>query len=89
MTEEIRNFEEIENTEMVEINEETENSGIGTVVKIVAGVVITGLGILAYKNRHKLEERQIRKLEKKGYLVVRPEDEMPVEAYSEEVEDDE
>ena len=68
--------EEIEVTEM-----EPETSGSGALGKIIVGAVVAGvgaLGVLAYKNRNKFEERRIKKLEKKGYTVIRPE--QPVES---------
>lgn len=90
MIEEIKNFEEIENTDMVENDEEPETSGKGIVGKLAIGaLVVGGAAALIYKNKHKLEERKIRKLEKKGYIVVRPEDPMPEELCSDENEDEE
>lgn len=90
MPEEIMNFEEIENTELVEIDEEEpKKSGKGIIGLAIGTLLVGGAVALIHKNKDKLEERKIRKLEKKGYLVIRPEDEMPVEAYSEEVEDEE
>ena len=77
MNEEMKNFEENENTEVTEICDDLETSDNGIVGKIVVGAVIVAVGAAAafvYKNRAKIEERQIRKLEKKGYLISRPED---------------
>lgn len=78
MNEEMNNtFEGIENIEATEISNDLETSDNGLVGKIVVGAVIVAVGAAAafvYKNRAKIEERQIRKLEKKGYLISRPED---------------
>lgn len=76
--EEIRNENEImdevmdENEEVRVIPEETANDGL---VKIVVGVgliVVAGVGALVYKNRGKLDEWRIKKLEKKGYRIYKP-----------------
>ena len=59
--------------EFVEVNEEPEETtGNGLLGKIVAGAVVVaiGAGALIYKNRNKLEERRIKKLEKKGYVIM-------------------
>lgn len=56
--------------------EPEEESGNGILGKILIGAGVLaagGLAALAYKNRAKLEERRIKKLEKKGYTVIRPE----------------
>lgn len=78
MNEEMNNtFEEIENIEATEIGNNLETSDNGLVGKIVIGAVIVAVGATAafvYKNRAKFEERQIRRLEKKGYLISRPEE---------------
>lgn len=53
---------------------EEESSGILGKILIGAGVLAAGgLAALVYKNRDKLEERRIKKLEKRGYTVIRPE----------------
>ena len=88
MNEEMNNtFEGIENIEATEISNDLETSDNGFVGKIVVGAVIVAVGAAAafvYKNRAKFEERQIRRLEKKGYLISRPED----DANSEDVASD-
>ena len=56
--------------------EPEEESGNGILGKILIGAGVLaagGLAALVYKNRDKLEERRIKKLEKKGYTVIRPE----------------
>jgi hypothetical protein len=73
--EEIKNEEVIE--EVVENCDIPEVSSDNMIGKIVAGAVVvcTGaLAALAYKNREKLDEIRIKKLEKKGYTVYKPED---------------
>lgn len=73
MSEEIKNIEMgTENTEDVTVYEmEPETSG-GGLVKILA---VVGLGVAAagaalwHKNKDKIEEKNIEKLRKKGYLV--------------------
>ena len=80
---------DMQNEEVVMTNEETEeNKGFGTIGKIVAGIVIAGLGAgaIIYKNRDKFDERKARRLEKKGYVVYRPDE---VQNDIVEVEDDE
>ena len=68
----------VEDIEVIDMEPET--SGGGVLGKVIVGAVVAGvgaLGVLAYKNRNKIEERRIKKLEKKGYVVLRPE---PVES---------
>lgn len=77
--------EELENNEAteVEINEEPIETGNGIVGKIAVGVVaaVVGAGAFAwYKTKAKREERTIRKLEKKGYVITKEEPVVEVEA---------
>lgn len=76
MNEEMKNLEAIENTDVMEICDDAVSSGNGIVGKLVVGAVVVGAGVAAllYKNRAKLEERRVRKLEKKGYVIYRPGD---------------
>ena len=78
MNEEMNKYEELENeeTEEVEADEELENSGNRIVrgLVVVAVAVAAGIGGLLYKNRDKLEKRQIHKLEKKGYIITKASD---------------
>ena len=75
---EIMESEVIENTDVLEpeVYDEPEESGIG-LGKLVLGVglVAGGIGILCYKFKDKFEEHQVKKLKKKGYVVIKPEDE--------------
>lgn len=71
-------------------NEECE-SGIGSIALLAVAGVAVGAAAFAIakkdKIKAKLEERKIKKLEKKGYVVIRP-DEL-VEAEAEVSEEDE
>lgn len=58
----------------VEVPEIQEGKGIGTIVVGIGLAAAAGVGAWLYKNRNKLEERKIKRLEKKGYIVVKSED---------------
>ena len=84
--EEIRAFEEIENTEVVEVNEEPETSGNG-ILGIIAGglVVVAGAtAVVLHKTKAKREAKKIEKLRKKGYIIISPEEVDEIEAVSED-----
>lgn len=91
MDEELNNnYEEMEDIEAVEVDEETETSRNGIVGKLIVGAVVAvaaGAGALIYKNRAKLREIQIRNLEKKGYIVSRPDEDACVDDNVEYVDD--
>lgn len=60
--------------------EETSGKGLG-VVAVGAVLAAVGVGIaVARKNKGKLDEWRIRRLEKKGYVVTKPEDVVETEA---------
>lgn len=94
MNEEMTNFEEMENTEVSTINDDFETSGGGIAGKIVVGtlaVAAVGAGAaLLCKNKvkTKIEERRIKKLEKKGYVVYKPDEvvDEPEDEYFDEEE---
>ena len=77
MNEELKVMEEIETyeeTNMIpaEYNEESESTGNGVVGKIAIGIglAVAGAGAFVWhKTKAKREERTIRKLEKKGYVI--------------------
>lgn len=57
-------------------DEVPEESGNGVAVAVVIGIgiaVAAGVGTLIYKSRDKIEARRIAKLEKKGYIITKPE----------------
>lgn len=59
-------------------NERSEESGDGVSLLVVGAVMIVAAGVgaigaLLYKNRAKLEERKIKRWEKKGYVIYKPE----------------
>lgn len=67
---------------------EEESSGILGKILIGAGVLAAGgLAALVYKNRDKLEERRIKKLEKRGYTVIRPEVEYEDDDFDDDFEE--
>lgn len=89
MNENMKNFEELEVTEVEIIEEDPETSGNGVVAKVVTTLVVGGLGAFAWvKTKGKREARTIRNLEKKGYVVMKPEDfEATEEADSKDMDD--
>ena len=70
-------YEEEVTTEVMENNDET-RSGNGIVGKVIGGLIITGLAVgaakLWKKTAPRREARAIKKLEKKGYMINKPED---------------
>lgn len=92
---EIMEPEVIENTDVLEpeVYDEPEESGISLgKLALGVGLVAGGIGILCYKFKGKFEEHQVKKLKKKGYVVIKPEDEEDIledADYIEDIEDDE
>ena len=75
---EIMEPEVIEHTDVLEpeVYDEPEESGIGLgKLALGVGLVAGGIGFLCYKFKGKFEEHQVKKLKKKGYVVIKPEDE--------------
>ena len=75
---EIMEPEVIENTDVLnpEVYDEPEESGISLgKLALGVGLVAGGIAILCYKFKRKFEEHQVKKLKKKGYVVIKPEDE--------------
>lgn len=88
MNEELRELNMENDDVTMDTNDSDSKSGL--IGKLVVGSVVAGAGVLGaaiYKNRTKLEERRmehkIKKMEKKGFTVIRPE---KVEEDSEEKE---
>ena len=95
--EELRNENELTMVEepVVDFDDEyiEESNGVfKKVVMIGGGALVAGATALAIKNRDKIkakmEERKIAKLEKKGYVVYRPEEVEGVEYSVDEVEEE-
>lgn len=79
------------NEEVLDTNEYSEESGGGNLGKImvVAAIGVVGLGIACYrKNRGKLDQMRIKRLEKKGYQVYKIDDVYDEEDFDEESNDD-
>ena len=86
---EIMELDNDTDVEVYDLEPEEESSGILGKILIGAGVLAAGgLAALVYKNRDKLEERRIKKLEKKGYTVIRPE-QFVEEDFDEDFEEEE
>ena len=95
--EELRNENELTMVDetMVDFDDEyvEESNGVfKKVVMIGGGALVAGATALAIKNRDKIkakiEERKIAKLEKKGYVVYRPEEVEGVEYSVDEAEEE-
>ena len=95
--EELRNENELTMVEepVVDFDDEyvEESNGVfRKVVMIGGGALVAGATALAIKNRDKIkakmEERKIAKLEKKGYVVYRPEEVEGVEYSVDEAEEE-
>ena len=95
--EELRNENELTMVEepVVDFDDEYVEESHGVFKKVVmigGGALVAGATALAIKNRDKIkakmEERKIAKLEKKGYVVYRPEEVEGVEYSVDEVEEE-
>lgn len=78
-------MDEIEVYEM-EPEEGSKKSGVGGLVLGVGALALGAVAAFVYKNRNKIEERRIAKLEKKGYVVTKLD---PVDAEFEDVDPEE
>ena len=90
--------EKFENQEMdteIEVYEdqyESEESGkgmLGRAALVLGGAVAAGLAAVWHFTKDKREEHNVKKLEKKGYIVTRPQpvEIVEVEEFSEEVDE--
>ena len=95
--EELRNENELTMVEepVVDFDDEYVEESNGVFKKVVViggGALVAGATALAIKNRDKIkakmEERKIAKLEKKGYVVYRPEELEEVEYSVDEAEEE-
>lgn len=95
--EELRNENELTMVEepVVDFDDEYVEESNGVFKKVVViggGALVAGATALAIKNRDKIkakmEERKIAKLEKKGYVVYRPEEVEGVEYSVDEAEEE-
>ena len=95
--EELRNENELTMVDetMVDFDDECVEESNGVFKKVVmigGGALVAGATALAIKNRDKIkakmEERKIAKLEKKGYVVYRPEEVEGVEYSVDEAEEE-
>ena len=87
---EIMEPEVIENTDVLEpeVYDEPEESGISLgKLALGVGLVAGGIGILCYKFKGKFEEHQVKKLKKKGYVVIKTEDEDDIFEDADYIED--
>lgn len=81
-----------EDVDVVETTEEATESKNGLLGLVIGGAVaVVGAGVALYKNRDKIKQarvnRQIKKLEKKGYCVSKP---IPaIEVVPDEVDEEE
>ena len=97
MEENMINLEEIDVEGAVDIAEDLIEKNDGSIKKILTGMLVTGgvmLIAVAIKKRNEIKEKQterrIKKLEKDGYVVYKPEDtEEKVESDSEVEETEE
>lgn len=67
--------EEIENTEVAEV-EEPENSGNGIIGFVLGGLALAAgaTAVVLHKTKDKREAKKIEKLRKKGYVIVSPQE---------------
>lgn len=74
MNEEIKKEELEIMEEVVDDYNEVETSGSKMLATVVIGAVCAGVAAILYKNRGKIEEWRIKRLEKKGYIVYKPDE---------------
>lgn len=95
MEEEI--FEGIIENDVDDVNEETDNSGVQTLVILGVGALAIGAGLAAwlYTQRDKIEQKKVERLRKKGYVIYKPEsiedsnsEEESVEHFEGKIEED-
>lgn len=65
--------EAVETEQVIEVTETSSGSGLGKVLLAVGSVAAVG-AVLWHKTKDKREARQIKKLEKKGYVICHTDD---------------
>lgn len=89
MNEKIRNYEENEIIDLVPCeDEEPETSGNGVLGFVLGGLAVAAgaTALVLHKTKSKREAKRIKKLEAKGYVVLRPEEADALEAVSDDYE---
>lgn len=79
MNDNMNNTMELEVAEVIETCEKLDAPKRGKVIGLIAGTVVAVAVLSATVFRKKIEEHQIKRLEKKGYTVIRPETEDTVD----------
>lgn len=73
--EEIKVNENVLNeVEEVAFDQNESGSNIGKIVFGLGVLAVAGIGTLVYKNREKIDQMRIAKLEKKGYVISKAEE---------------
>ena len=77
----------VETEQVVEVTETSSGSCLGKALLLIGGAVAAG-AVLWHKTKDKREARQIKKLEKKGYVICHSDDVIETEGSDAEVEGD-
>ena len=70
--EEIENLEDLESVEGMELYEDSDSSVLGLILLGVGAGIVGAGATLYHKNKAKIEEWRIKRWEKKGYVITRP-----------------
>lgn len=73
MNNEINTIEEVQTDELYAATEESNDGVLGKVLIGLGVIAVVGVAAWVHKNKDKLEAKRIAKLEKKGYVITRPE----------------
>lgn len=80
MNVEVNELESVDCTEDMELYEESGNSGAKFIALGIGTLLAGGAVALYHKNKEKIEEMRIKRWEKKGYVIYKPEDAVETEA---------
>lgn len=74
MNVEVNELESMDCNEEMELYEESGNSGAGLIALGIGTLLVGGAAALYHKNKAKVEEWRIKRWEKKGYVITKPEE---------------